>query len=130
VPVLGFTEQRLHPYSAFAQCLLVGEGATVTLDSIHVALLKVAQHLETCLVVGALGSHRAGVAPTRLGLVEDLVSGRPESLRYEGLARRTLVDVALRVVGELLLDKAQFSFRVLPANREPTSGLEPLSCSL
>src|SRR5215204_2908572 len=103
MPVFGFTEQRLHPYPPLAQCFLVGEGATVALDLIHVALLKVAQHLATCLVVGASGSQRAGVAGARHGLVDDLVSGGSEGLRREDLARWTLVDVQFGVVGELLL---------------------------
>jgi hypothetical protein len=71
VPVLGFSEQRLHPYPPLAQCLLVREGATVALDPIYVALVAVAQHLAPCLVVGALGSQRAGLAGARLGFVED-----------------------------------------------------------
>ena len=62
-----------------------------------------AQHLAATLVVGALGSHRAGLAGTRLALVDDLVSGGSEGLRCEDLARRTLVDVQFGVVGELLL---------------------------
>src|SRR5918994_7847123 len=103
MPFLGFSEQRLHPYPPLAQGLLVGEGATVALDPICVALLKVAQHLATCLVVGALSSHRAGVAPTRLGLVDELVSGGSEGLRPQDLACRTLVDVQFGVVGELPL---------------------------
>src|SRR5215218_3191013 len=103
MPVFGFTEQRLHPYPPLAQCLLVGEGATVTLDPIYVALVAVAQHLAPCLVVGASGSHRAGGAGTRLGLVEDLVPSGSEGLGPQDLARRTLVEVLLGVVGELLL---------------------------
>ena len=38
----------------------------VALDPIHVALLKVAQDLAARLVVGASGSHRAGVIPSPL----------------------------------------------------------------
>jgi hypothetical protein len=103
VPVLSFSEQWLHPYPAFAQGLLVGEGATVALDSIYVALVAVAQDLAACLVVGALGSHRAEVAGARLGLVEDLVSGSSEGLGPQEFARWTLVEVLFGVVGELLL---------------------------
>src|SRR5919112_4728677 len=77
----------------------------VALDPIYIALVAVAQHLAACLVVGAFGPHRAGVAGTRLGFVEDLVSGRPEGLGREGLARGTLVEVLFGVVDELLLAK-------------------------
>src|ERR671911_341668 len=103
MPFLGFTEQRLNPYPPLAQRLLVGEGAAVALDPIHIVLLKVAQNLTARLVVGALRPQRAAVAGTRLGLVEDLVSGGSEGLRPQEFARRALVEVLFGIVGELLL---------------------------
>ena len=42
VPVLGFTEQWLHPHPTFSQSFLVGEGATVALDPIYVFLFDMA----------------------------------------------------------------------------------------
>jgi hypothetical protein len=65
--------------------ILVGKAATAAFDPIYVALVAVAQQLTSC-VVDALGSHRAGGTGTRLGLVEDLVSGCSEGLGPQDFA--------------------------------------------
>src|SRR5215217_1482798 len=103
MPILGLGEHRLHPHPPFAQRLLVGEGAAVAPDPIHVALLAVAQDLPAVLALRALRAQRTCRAGSAIGLVLGELADSVVRKTPEPLFGRAQVRVLLRIVGELVL---------------------------
>src|SRR5215218_9790584 len=103
MPILGLGEHRLHPHPPFAHGLLVGEGATVAPDPIHVALVVVAQDLPAVLALRALRAQRTCRAGGAIGLVLGELAGSVVRKTPEPMSGRAQVRVILRLVGELVL---------------------------